>query len=381
MRKKGKKTAGNKRIRSKTTDKLRALLAEIISLQSREAEQAPELERFTERDLPEFTQWLETNHSEKRKNLTKILNETEILDASFEEAEFAFQTGRFRTEAEAVVAIEKELRREFKNLHEKEEGGSSPRRPPEDLIEAMFESFLSEVKGIDPDELDKETYERYRADFAATFDHVEEGNHAAFEKAILRLAMADTADDQSAAKVVFRRLVRRLHPDHHPDFGEFEKALWNEAMICYELSDAEGLETIELRLQIHLREEFSPAQTPALRRYRDHLEKRLEDTLESLVDARIHPAWEFSLKRKTKAFLKSMQRELEEAILEASLRLEALKAIFNQAKRSAPARKARSAKRKPAAKKKAPAKKTVPAQPKRQTRAAEPRAVQEEFPF
>jgi hypothetical protein len=381
MRKKGKKTAGNKRIRSKTTDKLRALLAEITSLQSREAEEARELERFTERDLPEFTQWLETNHSEKRKNLTEILNETEILDASFEEAEFAYATGRFRTEAEAVVAIEKELRKEFKNRHEKEERESCPGRPPEDVVEAMFESFLSEVKGIDPDELDVETYERYRADFAATFDHVEEGNHAAFEKAILRLAMADTADDLSAAKVVFRRLVRRLHPDHHPDFGEFEKSLWNEAMTCYELSDTEGLETIELRLQIHLREEFSPAQTPALRRYRDHLENRLDDMLDSLEDAKIHPAWMFSVKRKTKTFLKSMQRDLEEAIFEASLRLEALKTIFNQAKRYVPARKARNTKKKPAGKKKNPAKKFAPGQPKRQPRAAEPRAVQEEFPF
>ncbi|GEM_PF-1418576 len=381
MRKKGKKTVGNKRIRSKTTDKLRALLAEITALQVGELEKASELGRFTERDLPEFTQWLETNHSEKRKNLTSILDETEILSASFEEAEFAYETGQFRTEAEAVVAIEKELRREFKDLHEKENGDSSPGRPSEDVVEALFESFLSDVKGIDPDELDKETYERYRADFAATFDHVEEGNRAAFEKAILRLAMADTAEDQSVAKVVFRRLVRRLHPDHHADFGEFEKSLWNEAMICYELSDTEGLETIELRLQIHLREEFSPAQTPALRRYRDHLEMRLDDVLDSLEEARIHPAWEFSLKRKTKAFLKSMQRELEEAILEASLRLKALRNLFNRAKRSMPVRKTRSAKKKPAPKKKPPAKKSAPMQTARGSSPAEPTSVQEEFPF
>jgi hypothetical protein len=152
-------------------------------------------------------------------------------------------------------------------------------------------------------------------------------------------------------------------------------------MICYELSDTEGLETIELRLQIHLREEFSPAQTPALRRYRDHLEMRLDDVLDSLEEARIHPAWEFSLKRKTKAFLKSMQRELEEAILEASLRLKALRNLFNRAKRSMPVRKTRSAKKKPAPKKKPPAKKSAPMQTARGSSPAEPTSVQEEFPF
>lgn len=382
MRKKGKKTAGNKRLGSKTTDKVRALLEEISSLQSRQDEEAKKLERFTERDLPEFTAWLEENHSAKRKKLSEILNETEILQISFEEALYAYDNGKFRSEADAVVAAEKEVRREYEKLAKAEADSSSPGRPPDAVIDALFESFLSEVKGLDPDELDGETYERYRADFSATFDHVREGDRAAFEKAILRLAAADTAEDKSAAKVVFRRLVRRLHPDQHPDFGEFEKALWNEAMICYELSDAEGLETIELRFQIHLREAFSPAQTPALRRYRDQLKSRWLDLENSLGESQLHPAWEFSLKRKTKALLKSMEREFEGAILEAEHRLRNLKSVFNEAKtRATRVRKVRSPKKKTQSKKKPSAKKTTPRPPTRRTKPPEQRAVQEEFPF
>lgn len=387
MGKKRKKTAGNKRIRSKTTDKVQSLLAEINSLQAQVDEQATDLERFTERDLPEFTQWLETNHSAERKALEEILHETEILTASFEEAEFAHSMGEFRTEAEAVVAIEEEIRKEFTRQKEEVEAAAVSGKPPEGVIDVLFESFLMEVKGIDPDELDGETYDRYRADFAATFDHVEEGNRAAFEKAILRLAASDNDEDHAAAKVVFRRLVRRLHPDHHLDFGEFEKSLWNEAMKCYEIFDTEGLETIELRLQIHLREPFSPAQTPALRRYRDYLTERFEDILDSLEDARIHPGWEFSLKKKTKAFLKSLQRELEGAIAEATERLKSLKTLFNLAKKSVPARKTRSpkkkqaAKKEPTSKKKAPAKKAPANQAGRKTRTEEPATMQDEFPF
>lgn len=382
MGKKRKKTAGDKRIRSKTTDKVQSLLAEINSLQAQVDGQTTDLERFTERDLPEFTQWLETNHSEKRKTLEEILHETEILSASFEEAEFAYSMGDFRTHAEAVVAFEEGIREEFTRQKEEAEAAAVSGKPPEGVIDELFESFLMEVKGLDPDALDGETYDRYRADFAATFDHVEEGNRAAFEKAILRLAASDNDEDHAAAKVVFRRLVRRLHPDHHLDFGEFEKSLWNEAMKCYEIFDTEGLETIELRLQIHLREPFSPAQTPALRRYRDYLKERFEDILDSLEDARIHPGWEFSLKKKTKAFLKSLQRELEGAIAEATKRLNSLKTLFNLVKSSVPARRTRSPKKKqsakksPAAKKKAPAKKAG-----RKPRTEEPATMQGEFPF
>lgn len=387
MGKKRKKSEGNKRIRSKTTNKLQSLLTEITSLQARVEDHRTDLERFTERDLPEFTQWLETNHSEKRKTLEEILHETEILSASLEEAEFAYSMGEFRTHAEAVVAFEEEIRKEFTSQKEKAEAAAVSGKPPEDVVDILFESFLSEMKGIDPDELDGETYDRYRAEFVATFEHVEEGNRAAFEKALLRLAASDNEDDHAAAKVVFRRLVRRLHPDHHLDFGEFEKSLWNEAMKCYEIFDTEGLEHIELRLQIHLREEFSPAQTPSLRRYRDRLKERLEDILDALEDARIHPGWEFSLKKKTKALLKSLQRELEGAIVEATDCLRALKTLFNEAKRSVPARRTRRPKKKQAAKKssapkkKAPAGKTSPKQAGQAPGTGEPDWMQGEFPF
>lgn len=383
MGKKRKKSDGKKRIRSKTTDKLQALLSEITSLQARVVEQSIDLERFREGDLPQFTQWLETNHSEERKMLEELLKETEILSVAIDEAEFAYSMGEFRTQAEAIVAVEKEIRKEFTRLDEVAEAAEASGKPPEEVVDMLFESFLSEVKGIDPDELDGETYDRYRADFAATFDHVEEGNRAAFEKAILRLAVSDNDEDHAAAKVVFRRLVRRLHPDHHHDFGDFEKSLWNEAMKCYEIFDTTGLETIELRLQIHLRETFSPAQTPALRRYRDHLEEKLEDIRDSLEVARTHPGWEFSLRKKTKAFLKSMHRELDQAIFDATERLKSLKTLFDLAKRTAPKKKTPRPKKKQFARKSPTSRKSAPAkkQPGRSPRAEEPAWRQSEFPF
>jgi hypothetical protein len=383
MGKKRKKPDGKKKIRSKTTDKLHALLSEITSLQARVVEQSTDLERFREGDLPQFTQWLETNHSEERKMLEELLKETEILSVAIDEAEFAYSMGEFRTQAEAIVAVEKEIRKEFTRLDEVAEAAEASGKPPEEVVDILFESFLYEVKGIDPGELDGETYDRYRADFAATFDHVEEGNRAAFEKAILRLAVSDNDEDHAGAKVVFRRLVRRLHPDHHLDFGDFEKSLWNEAMKCYEIFDTAGLETIELRLQIHLRETFSPAQTPALRRYRDRLKEKLEDIRDSLEVARTHPGWEFSLRKKTKAFLKFMHRELEQAIYDTSERLKSLKTLFNLAKRTAPKKKTPKTTKKQAAKKSPTSRKSAPAkkQPGRSHRTEEPDWTQGEFPF
>jgi hypothetical protein len=384
-RKKAKKSASQKRTRSKTSDKLRALIVEIAALRVTETECAAEMERFNDRDLPEFNQFLKTNHSEQQKELTALLNEIEIHETTLEEAELACMSGEFRSAEEAIIEIEKEVREDFNHPMQGDEDFDGPApsgKPPEEVIHFLFESFLEEVKGINPDKLDQETYDRYREDFEATFAHVADGNHAAFEKAMLRLATDDSDSSQSAAKIVFRRLARRLHPDHSSEFGEVEKALWNEAMNCYKVFDTGGLETVEMKLQIHLEETITPAQTPALRRYRDELQWQVESLRDELEWATSHPAWKFSLKRKTKALFKSMQQNIEEAIREAGHRLKVLKTIFKEAKRfTAAKQKSRNAQKKAPSKKVARPAKTSVKSSKRPPMREEFVAVQEEFPF
>jgi hypothetical protein len=199
---------------------------------------------------------------------------------------------------------------------------------------------------------------------------------------MLRLAGDDTDENQSAAKIVFRRLVRRLHPDHHPEFGEEEKALWNEAMACYEGFDTKGLELVEVKLQILQQEEITPSQTPVLRRYRDELKFLVEDMQEELEDAALHPGWKFSIKRKTKAFLRKLEKGFEEALTSGRARLASLTLIFTEAKSARKQkRKSPGTKRATAAKKvKSPAKKAT--KPKKKTPVKEsPPMGQEEFPF
>ncbi|HQW28930.1 MAG TPA: hypothetical protein PK529_07075, partial [Verrucomicrobiales bacterium] len=68
---------------------MRALIVEIAALRVTETECAAEMERFNDRDLPEFNQFLKTNHSEQQKELTALLKEIEIHETTLEEAELA----------------------------------------------------------------------------------------------------------------------------------------------------------------------------------------------------------------------------------------------------------------------------------------------------
>lgn len=388
-RKTGKKKPDQKRFRAKTSDKLSALLSEVAALEEQEQACVVKLKQFHERDFLQFQAWLEENYSEDQKQLKKILQETEIYEEALEEAESAFYVGDFNTFEEALVHLEEEVREDLEKdswLDDDDDFGAGP---PKEEVDFLFQSFLEEVKGLDPAALNAETLDRYRAEFETGFEQATKGNFEAFAESILRLAGDDPKSDQSAAKLVFRRLVRRLHPDHHPEFGEREKALWNEAMACYKEFDTDGLEIVELRLCILREEKITPAQTPILRRYRDHLKYNVEDMQDEIEEITHHPAWNFSLKRKVKASLRKMATKFQDALTEAKERLASLKHLFTEAKKATKRRRKRSpVKPAPTSKKtKAPARKV--AKPARKAAKNAPSAAakekesmtQEEFSF
>ncbi len=95
-------------------------------------------------------------------------------------------------------------------------------------------------------------------------------------------------------KVLYRSLVRRLHPDHHPRQTLRERELWHTVQAAYLKNDLESLEAIAARLEMGL--EGNAASLPVyllLRLVRD-LRAALRSLQAKLGTARKHPAWDFS---------------------------------------------------------------------------------------
>ena len=62
-----------------------------------------------------------------------------------------------------------------------------------------------------------------------------------------RAAKEPTAAEPSKSqrlKTAYRAVVRRLHPDAHPELTGYDQQLWHDAQRAYEKGDLEGLETI-----------------------------------------------------------------------------------------------------------------------------------------
>jgi hypothetical protein len=397
-KKRGKKAAGAKRMRSSSSEKIRALLERIPVLECREHELIAQLEIFEDRDRPEFDEWLGSEFAAERDELKMIEREREILELAHLAADGGIFFAAPKNPGKAFVKAEQELREEFAAEDAEAEALDNPAGydPSDELIDEMLDSFLEEVRGLDPNMLDTESYARMREDFVASFEHVKAGNRTAFEKAILRLGVDQSEGNVSEAKSVFRRIVRELHPDRKEEFGEVEKKLWNEAMLLNEARDAEGLKLIEIRIKVHRHQAISPSETPLVRRYQKQLQDRIFLREQALLDAQEHPAWEFSKKKGRKNHLKSLARGFIDCLQQAREHLEDLVRSAHEYREAAE----RQVRRKKAVVKKAVARKTggkkgnsrnmdtgpagkAPPASERSNRNAKsgPLFVQDEFPF
>lgn len=384
-KKKHKKTGGDhkKSLKAGTLAKIHRLVDEVRDLEQSKAALVETWERFRDQDQPAFDKWIKKNLGDERRTLEEALNEASILSEALQGARFGMAMGTYDDFAEAfddlVASAREEAKAEaaFADSEEAEEDDLPPPPPgemPEEMVDELLEEYLMAARGIDAFDLSEAEYEKCRAQFKESFQHMADGNKGAFEKAMQRIGADESAGNQSAVKVAYRRLAKRLHPDAvGAELSEAEKALWNEVMACYQALDAEGLEFLDIRLSLLRGEDIDPSQAPALRKYRDELSDQIEDLSLNVEEAVMHPAWEFSLKKKTKAFLEKMRRDLSEAIAEAEERLFVLRQAIDNVKRAAPGRKkAPRKKKKPkpkpmARKKSAPPKSPPPSGPTRQT--------------
>lgn len=166
----------------------------------------------------------------------------------------------------------------------------------DEYVEMMFREFMYGIRGIDIDLMDADEYDRARREFIDSFRHARDGNLGDFEKAI-RLAGADTSEvNKKAVKSAFRRLAKRLHPDHHPELANDEKAkrLWQEATVANQSLDLPGLDRIELQCILNSGEEITPDLMPRLIDLREWLVERVDDLNEYFDHVSREPAFGFA---------------------------------------------------------------------------------------
>lgn len=280
--------------------------------------------RFERKDRPAFNRWrarefgallsrardLEEQIREKQ----QLIHEVEMeMRRGFYDAHSAYQRVIFRRENRSTMAEEETA----------SSAKPSDRKALSDFEkEALFQEWVRKSLGTNPDKMDDVAYSTsFEAFKSHMFRHPPPhspplSNYRSQVDPRKGWEKEEPAAEQAVAvdgrvKELYRRLVRRLHPDSHGGQGVAASEFWHEVQEAYAASDVArldlllaltGIESTDLRGQTSLAQMH--AILAELTRARRALEK-------SLLEAKGEDAWDFARIGPNETLKTRVQRELQ----------------------------------------------------------------------
>ncbi len=294
--------------------------------------------RFEREDKPAFARWRAREFGPllskarevevKIRDYQTLVHEVEMeMRRGFQDARSAYQRVMFRRENPGVAREDEP---------EPTPSGARESRPVTDFEkEALFQEWVQKSLGTNPDKMDDEAYE---TTFAAFKNHmfrppVEEAAPRNFSRPRApETAIEDEEEDDdepatpvdARLKELYRRLVRRLHPDLRADGNAAVSALWHEVQEAYLAGDVARMEILLALSDIaanHMDDGTSLAQ---MRAVLAELERALLALEKSLLEAEGEDAWNFARRGPVGDLPVRVQRQLKSDLAARTMRLDLL---------------------------------------------------------
>lgn len=294
---------------------------------------------FERKDKPAFARWrarefgalLSTGREVEIqiRDYQALVHEVEMeMRRGFQDAHRAYQHVMFRRANPTVEPMEEETATE----HERD-GAARPLTDFEK--EALFQDWVKRSLGTNPDKMDDAAYS---VSFEAFKSHMfrppaEEPpprnapRQRAKEGPVRPAESAPGAERPEEAdarvKELYRRLVRRLHPDLRADGSAAVSALWHEVQEAYAASDVARMEILLALSDIETRRtaDQSLSQMHAVRA---ELERALRALEKSLLEAEGEEAWDFARIGSSPDLRRRVERELKSDLAGRTRRLDLL---------------------------------------------------------
>jgi hypothetical protein len=293
---------------------------------------------FERKDKPAFARWrareLGALLSTAREVETKIgecqalIHEVEMeMRRAFQDPYSAYQRVLFRRENPAAAAAEASVPRD---------AGRGKRKLSDFEKEALFQEWVQRSLGTNPDKMDDEAY---TTSFEAFKSHMfqaappEPTPNEQRPPRNTRMTGHDEDEDQeeeqaktedARLKELYRRLVRRLHPDLRADGNAAVGALWHEVQEAYAAGDVARMEIL-LALSDVEANRTATQSIAQLRALLAELERALGALEKSLREAEGEDAWDFARSGPSVALRVRVERELKLSLASRSARLDLLR--------------------------------------------------------
>ncbi len=345
--------AAKKASAKKPANPLQRLIASVAKRLREYREERAILKKFEDEVVPAFQTWVETRFKKERAEAFALQNEIDDL----QETIFRLNEGTAGGVDEVLAGV----REERETMETARAEGAPMPPPPEEMMEAMFDEFLEQTRGLSPWDLEAEEYDEAYAGFRESFKHAADGNKAAFERSLMGLLTDRSPDHVKRVNSAYRRVAKMLHPDKHSDHDDDTKELWELLREAKEVNDLETIERIEIEWRLLRSAAFTDDETPRLK----HLQYQLKEDFRDLRFMRerltTHPMWGVASPKPTKAVEKIVKAGITDEIRELQFlkkMMEARLAALHRMPRQNAIRK--SATKKKATPKKAAAKKSDP---------------------
>ena len=262
---------------------------------------------FERKDKPAFVRWRAREFgallSRARevemqiRDYQTLVHEVEMeMRRSFQDAHSAYQRVMFRraNPAGAGEAEEPGATREKRG---------ATRKLSDFEKEALFQEWVKRSLGTNPDKMDDEAY---TTTFEAFKSHMfraapEEPASPNVQRLRSNRRVIEDEDEKeqdvaaadSRVKELYRRLVRRLHPDLRADGSAAVSALWHEVQEAYAASDVARMEIL-LALSDLEANRIADQSLSQMRAVLVELERSLRALEKSLLEAESEEAWDFA---------------------------------------------------------------------------------------
>jgi len=308
-----------------------AVAADCTSAMARLDKARAEWFHFERKDKPAFARWRAREFGSLLSNARDVedgirdaqalIHEVEIeMRRLFQDPFSAYQRVMFRRTHPNDV-VEKETPRD-----------SGAGRIVSDFEkEALFQEWVKSALGTNPDKMDDEAYS---SSFEAFKSHMfrvapEQPPPSPLPHPKRSKEPEDIVTEEEPVTVdervreLYRRLVRRLHPDLRADGSAAVSALWHEVQEAYAASDVARMEIL-LALSDIEANQMANQTVAQLYAVRTELDRALRALEKSLREAEGEDAWDFARVGPTSALRTQVERQLKSELALRTQRLDLL---------------------------------------------------------
>jgi hypothetical protein len=201
--------------------------------------------------------------------------------------------------------------------------------------EALFQEWVKSALGTNPDKMDDEAYSSSFEAFKSHMFRVAPEPPPSLRPPPSRLHPKREKEPEeieregeiiavdARVRELYRRLVRRLHPDLRADGSTAVSALWHEVQEAYAASDVARMEIL-LALSDIEANQMADQTIAQLGAVRAELERALRALEKSLREAEDEEAWDFARIGPTLALRTQVERELKSEVAARTQRLDLL---------------------------------------------------------